>query len=142
MADLDLFLLNDGVEEDLRTESLLAGDDYLCAVLVVFEAVLVLEVTVNFVFNKLLGNGDLDGLEQLVNDLVASLCTLAEGLGTLDLLLEVGLEFLDGVELTCHLREVVVGLRKLALLDGEQRNADDRRLALVVSTEEYGFEGG
>ena len=120
LADLDLLRLDDRVEQDLGAERLLARLGDLGAVLVVLEAVLVLEVTVHLVVDELRRNGDLDALEQLVDDLVAGLGALAERPSSLrDLLLEVGLELLDGVELARDLREVVVGLGQLALLDGE-----------------------
>jgi hypothetical protein len=125
----------------MGAERLLARLGDLGAVHLVFETVLVLEVTVHLVFDELGGNGDLDALQQLVDDLVARLGTLAEDLRLRDLLLDVGLEFLDGVELARDLREVVVGLGKLALLHGEKRHNDLGLLAGVVATEQLGLEG-
>ena len=72
LADLDLSALGDRVEEDLGAEGLLAGLGDLGAVHVVLEAVLALEVAVHLVFDQLRRNRDLDLLEQLLDDLVAS----------------------------------------------------------------------
>ena len=109
---------------------------------VVFETVLVLEVALNLVFYQLRWHGDLNRLKQLVDDLVAGLGTLAERLGARDLLDKVCLQFVDGVELAGDLGEVVVGIRKLALLDRVHGHRDLGGFALVVATEQLGFEGG
>ena len=83
---------------------------------------------------------DLDLLDELVDDLVARLRTLAEHLGAGDLLLDVVLELLDGVELARDLCEVVVGLGQLALLDRLDRDRDEGGLALVVAAEQHRVE--
>ncbi len=109
---------------------------------VVLEAVLVLEVALHLVLDELLGAGDLDALEELVDDLVAGLGDLAEDLGLADLDLEVRAQLVDGVELAGDLREVVVGLGQLTLLDGLDGDGDLGRLALVVAAEQLRLEGG
>jgi hypothetical protein len=57
-------------------------------------------------------------------------------------LAQLRLELVDGVELARDLREVVVGLGKLALLDGGQGDRDLGVLALVLATEQRGGERG
>ncbi len=109
---------------------------------VVLEAVLVLEVANNLSLNEARGNGDLNELNKLVDDLVASFCTLAEDLRLLGLNLEVRLELVDGVERAGDLSEVVVGVGKLALLDREQRDGDQSGLALLVTAKQLRLEGG
>ncbi len=107
---------------------------------VILEALLVLEVAMHLIEHELLGDRDVEGLEQLVDDLVASLGTLSEDLGAAHLLTDVGLELVDRVELAGDLGEVVVGLGKLALLDGQELHGDLGRFALVVAAEELRLE--
>ena len=142
LADLDLFGLGDRVEQDLRAERLLARLGDLGAVRVVLEAVLALEVAVHLVVDQLLRNRDLDLLEQLVDDLVARLHALAELLRLAELLAQVGAQLADRVELAGDLGEVVVGRRKLALLDAEHGHGDLGVLALVVAAEQRRLERG
>ena len=65
----------------------------------------------------LCGDRDVGELEELVDEQVAGLGALAERLVAGDLLLEAVGQLVEGVELARDLREVVVGLGKLALLD-------------------------
>ena len=83
----------------------------LGAVLVVLEAVLALEVGVDLGLDDAVGHRDLDGLEEVLEHLVAGLDALLELLGALGLLGEVGPQLLEGVELGGQLGEVVVELR-------------------------------
>jgi hypothetical protein len=99
-------------------------------------------VTVHLGLDELLRNGDLDLLEQLLDDLVASLRALAEDLRLAELLTQVGLELVDRVELAGDLGEVVVGGGKLALLDGDDGDADEGVLAGVVAAEQRRLERG
>lgn len=55
--------------------------------------------------------------------------------------LEVLTEFVDGVELAGQLREVVVGLGELALLDGLERHGHTAGLAFVLAAGEGRGEG-
>ena len=89
-----------------------------------------------------LRNRDVDLLDEFVDDHVASLRDLREGLGLLDLFLDVGLQLFDGVELAGDLREVVVGLGKFPFLDGEQGHGDERFLAGAVAADQRRLEGG
>src|SRR6185312_13777710 len=141
LADLDLLLLGDDIQQDLAAEGLLAGLRDLGAVHVVFEPVLVLEVTVHLVEHELLRNGDVERLEQFVDDLVARLSALLEDLGLAELLAQICLQLVDGVELARDLGEVIVGGGQLALLDRGELDRDLRLLALVVAAEQRGLEG-
>ena len=85
----------------------------------VIEAVLVLKVTVDLGLDQGIRNRNLDQFHEFIDDLVASLRALTEALGAGYLILDVGLELLDGVELAGNLGEVVVGLRQFTLLDRE-----------------------
>ena len=62
-------------------------------------------------------------------------------LGLAGLLLEVFLEFVDGVELGDHLSEVVVSLGQLARLHSLDRDGDFSLFTLVVAALERGREG-
>ena len=66
---------------------------------------------------------------------------LLEALLPLDLRPHVGAQLLEGVELARHLRELVVEVGQLALLDGEDGDGDLRLLALVVAAEQRRLEG-
>ena len=116
LLDVDLLLLGDRVEEELRLEGLARVGLDLGAVLVVLEAVLALEVGVDLGLHDAVGDRDLDGLEQQLEDLVAGLDALLHLLGALGLLGDVGLELLEGVELGGQLGEVVVHLGRLRTL--------------------------
>ena len=104
----DLELLGDGVEEELGLERLAGALVDLGAVLVVLEAVLALEVAVDLGLDDAVGDGDLDGVEEVLEDLVAGLDALLELLGLLGLLGDVGAQLVEGVELGGQLGEVVV----------------------------------
>ena len=142
LADLDLLGLGDRVEHDLGLEGLGAGLGDLGAVLVVLEAALGLEVTVHLVLDDAVGDRHVDELDELVDEQVAGLGALAERLVAGDLLREARRELVERVELARDLREVVVGLGKLALLDGGDGDGDLGGLALVVAAEELRLEGG
>src|SRR5690606_22899705 len=141
LRDLDLEVLRDPVEEELRAELLLAGFLDLGAVGVVLETVLLLEVTVHLVLDEGLGNGDVGGFEELLDELVASLRALRKGALLLDLVGERLAQLSDRVELTRHLREVVVGLGELALLDDLDRHGNLGVLAGVLAADELRGEG-
>src|SRR5690606_36394808 len=87
-----------------------------------------------------LGDRDLDGLEENLEDLVADLAGLLDLLDALDALAEVGLELADGVELARELRELVVGLGQLTLLDGVDLDGDDGFLTGVLAGDQRGGE--
>ena len=99
--------------------------------LVVLQAVLALEVGVDLGLDDGLGDRHLDGLQQLLEDLVASLDALLEAPRLLDLLHDVGTQLVEGVELGGQLGEVVVELRQLALLDRLDGDDTVGRLALT-----------
>ena len=91
----------------------------------------------HLVVDELRRHRDLDLLEQLLDELVAGRGALGERLGLLATRsLQARLELGDRVELAGDLREVVVGLGKLALLDGLDGHGDLGLFALVVAAEE------
>ena len=103
---------------------------------------LVLEVGQDLVLHQLLGDGDLELLEELLEQGVAGQRhAVALGVGR-GLLLEVVLELVDGVELGGHLGELVVGLGQLAHLDGLRGDLDLRLLTGAVAAGELRGEGG
>ncbi len=99
-------------------------------------------MTVDLVFDELVRNRHLDEREELLDELVACIRTLTEGLRPLDLRAQAAAELADRVELAGDLGEVVVGLRKLALLDGGDGDGDLGVLAFVVSAHERSLERG
>lgn len=76
------------------------------------------EVGLDLLFDDGCRDGNLNQLDELVQDLVAGFYALANNLGLSGLLGEVLAEFSQGVEFGCQLCEVIVCLGKLALLDG------------------------
>ncbi len=80
------------------------------------------------------GHGDLEGLQELVEHLVAGLDALLEGLAAAGPLGDVGAQLLQRLELRGLLGEVVVELGQLALLDRGQRDRDLGLLADPVAT--------
>ncbi len=103
---------------------------------------LVLQVGEDLVLDQLLGHGDLELLEELLEQGVAGE-RHAVALGVLlGLDLEVLLELVDGVELGGHLGELVVGLGQLAHLHGLRGDLDLRLLARAVAAGELRDEGG
>ena len=111
LLDPDLELLGDGVEEELGLERLAGALVDLGAVLVVVEAVLALEVLVHLGLDDAVGHGHVDGLEQVLEHLVAGLDALLVPLGLLGLGGDVGAQLVEGVELGGELGEVVVERR-------------------------------
>ena len=100
------------------------------------------EVLLDLLGDDRVRHGDLDELDQLLQDLVTGLDALT-GDGTLGgLLLQVLLELVDGVELGGQLGELVVGLGQLALLDGIEHDLDLGLLAGAVATGQRGLEDG
>lgn len=116
--------LDDRVEQELGLQGLagLAAD--LGAVLVVVQAVLALEVLVHLRVHERLGHGDLDGLQQLLEDLVAGLHTLLEDLGAAGPDEDVRAHLLQRLELAGLLGEVVIEFGQLALLDRGEGHGD------------------
>lgn len=76
---------------------------------------------------------NLDGLEQLLENLVADLTGLLDLADACDALTEVSLQFFQGVELAGELSELVVLSRKLALLDRLHGHGDNSFLACVLA---------
>ena len=124
LLDLDLFLLGDGVEQELGLSALRVLGVDLGAVLVVLEAALALEVAVHLGLDDAVGDRHLDGLDEVLQHLVAGLDALLEPLGLLGLLAQVVAQLLEGVELAGQLGEVVVQVGQLALLDRLDRDGD------------------
>ncbi len=108
----------------------------------VLETAFALEVVVHLVLDELRRNGDLDLLEQHLDELVARGGALREDALLSDALGQALAELGDRVELARDLREVVVGLGELALLDGLDGHGDLGLGAGVVATDESGAEGG
>ena len=111
LLDPDLELLGDGVEEELGLQRLAGALLDLGAVLVVVEAVLALEVLVHLGLDDAVGHGHVDGLEQVLEHLVAGLDALLVLLGLLGLRGDVGAQLVEGVELGGELGELVVERR-------------------------------
>ena len=133
--------LGELVEDHLGTELLLAGLRHLRAVLVVLEAALALEVLVHLVLDELRGHGDVDRGDERLDQLVAGGSSLHEHRLLGDALGEAVAQLRDRVELAGHLREVVVGVGQLALLDGGDVHRDLGLLAGVVAADELRAEG-
>ena len=109
--------------------------------LVVVEPVdRVVQRVVDLRLHDLLGQRDLDLLEQRLERLVADLLGLLDALDPLDLLGEAVLELVDGVEFACQLGEFVVGLGQLAFLDGLDGDGHLRLLAGVLTGGQRGGE--
>src|SRR5699024_769905 len=115
---------------------------HLGAVLVVLEAVLALQVTVDLVLDDPGRDRRVDALEQRLEDLVASLDTLVELLLLRRLRAQVLAELLDRVELGGQLGELVVDLGQLADLDRGDGQRDGARLAGVLAAGQRRLEGG
>src|SRR5665647_1206809 len=141
LADADLLLLGDRVEQELRTHGPPGVLVDLGAVLVILEAALTLEVLVDLGRDERVGDGNLGVGQQVIKDLVPGLDSLFELLGALGLRLDVGLELLDGVELRSQLGEVVVELWQDPLFDRLDRHGDLSVLALAVAAGQGGREG-
>ena len=110
-------------------------------VLVVVESVdRVVDGVVDLRLHDLLGQRDLDLLEQHLERLVADLLGLLDALHPLDLILQAGLELVDGVEFACQLGEFVVGLGQLAFLDGVDGDGHLRLFAGVLTRGQRGGE--
>ena len=141
LADLDLFLLDDRVEQDLAAERLLAGDSVTSARCTSSSR--------RFSFSRwrCTSSSTSCGGTGISTD-SSSLSTSwsrawAPCPNTLDRAIcsrMSRLQLVDGVELAGDLGEVVVGVGKLALLDGEHLDGDLGRLALVVAAEQLRFE--
>ena len=109
--------------------------------LVVIEPVLGLEVTLDLVVDDLGRNGNLEGLDEVFEDLVACLHALVGLLLLGGLLAQVLTQFGDRIELTGQLGEVVVSLGQFALLDRRQGDLHGSLLTGVLATGEGGLEG-
>ncbi len=110
--------------------------------LVIFETTLTLEVAVHLVIDNGLRNFNLGVSNELGNKLLACFTSLNSNLALLCLSLEALGQLGDGVEFRCDLSEVVVSLRKLALLDSGHGDSNLCLLTFVVATEQVGLEGG
>ena len=113
----------------------------LGAVLVVVEAVLALEVLVHLGLDDAVGHGHVDGLEQVLEHLVAGLDALLVLLGLLGLRGDVGAQLVEGVELGGELGEVVVERGQLADLDRLHGDGALGVVALVVAAGQRCGEG-
>jgi len=111
-------------------------------VLGVFEATLTLEVTVDVGLDELVRNGYINELEQLFGDEVACLQALGERVLLCNLLLDLGLELVKGVELRSELSECVVSLWQLALLHSGQSYRNLGLFAGLSATGKLRTEGG
>ena len=88
-----------------------------------------------------LGEEDFGARKQLVNEAITCLKCLLRSLGLCGLLLEVFHELIDGIEFGNHLREIVVGLGKLALLDGLDGDGHLGLFTFMLAALEGGGEG-
>ena len=95
----------------------------------------------DLVVDRGLGQNDLNLAEENVDQGIARGEGLLGLLGLAGLLLEVFLEFVDGVELGDHLSEVIVSLGQLARLHSLDRDGDFSLFTLVVAALERGREG-
>ena len=110
--------------------------------LVVLEAVLGLEVIVHLVLDELRRHGNVDLLEQRVDELVTSGRALGEDALLVHTLGEAVAQLTDRVELAGDLRELVISLGQLALLDRCDRHRDLSLLTGVVTADELRTERG
>ena len=101
----------------------------------------VLAAGVDLVGDERLGQRDLDQLEQRLQHGVAGGRGLLEALAPAEPLAHVGAQLLDGVELAGQLRELVVELGQLLLLDLRDGDRDLDLLADQVAADELGGEG-
>ena len=99
----------------------------------VLEATLLLKVVVHLVLDDALGHRDIEGVDEVLEDLVAGLQALLELLGALGGGVHLCLELIESVELRRQLGEVVIELRQLALLDRLDRDRALGVLARVVA---------
>ena len=88
-----------------------------------------------------LGKKNFGAGQKVLNQAIACLQCLLGLLGLCGLLLEVFLQLVDGVELGNHLSEIVVGLGKLALLDGLNGQGNLCLFAFMLTTLEGRGEG-
>src|SRR5699024_2770622 len=158
-GDLRLLDVSQGVQEQLGADGALSGlpgiflelftsdvlgcEHLLEDLLVTTElADELLDLALHLLVNHGLRQRDLDLVQRGLEDLVADLA----GLAVLQLLLDLGrqgvLELIQGVELGCQLREVVVQLRQLALLDGSNLDGDLCLFVGVLAGDQLGGVGG
>ena len=111
LANADLLLLCNRIQQELRTHGRPSVLGDLSAVLVILQATLALKVLSDLGLDERLRNRNLGFLKQVLKDLVPRLNTLFHLLGTLGLCLDVGPELLEGVKLRSELGKVVVHFR-------------------------------
>ena len=158
LVDAELLLLGDLVEDELRGDgvadaALELGLELLLGLALVLEVLLhgdagvgellldVLATGVELVGHDRVGQRDVDLLEQLLEDGVARRGRLLEALAATEALAHVGGQLLGGVELRGHLRELVVDLGELLLLDLGDRDGNLDVLAHQVATDQLRGEG-
>ena len=88
-----------------------------------------------------LGKKNFGAGQEVLNQAIACLQCLLGLLGLCGLLLEVFLQLVDGVELGNHLSEIIIGLGKLALLDGLNGQGNLCLFAFVLAALEGRGEG-
>ncbi len=160
LVDVQLLLVDELVEDELRLDALdrLLGElgvellgrlaldlEVLLDVQAHLAELVVLQVVLaglDLVLEQLLGDRDLDQLQQLLQDALLGLRGLVVLLHVLEALAAVGLELVKSVELAGHLREVVVQLGQLAGGDLGDLDGDLGLLALGAAALERGGEGG
>jgi hypothetical protein len=98
-------------------------------------------VAVHFVLDEFLGDRDAGLLDESLGEEVASLLALREDRSAAHLILQALAQLGDGVELARQLGELVVGLGKLALLDGGEGDLDLGVLPLVLAAQQLRGEG-
>ena len=107
---------------------------------VVSLSVRVVEVLLQLVLNNLLRNRNLNHLNELSQHLIACLRTLIGDLSLGNLLLNVFLQFINGVELRGQLGELVVSFGKFTLLHGGKLHLNNSLLTGVIPTRKLGLE--
>src|SRR5699024_704519 len=124
LFQVDGDLLAQRVQDQLTAQGLggLLGD--LFAVLVVLEAVLALQVLVHLGLDHAAGQREVDGFEQVVQELVPGIDGAVGLLGLGHLGAQVVAQFLHGVVLGGALGELIVHLRELLLLHGGGGHGD------------------
>ena len=157
LADLDLELVGDRVNQQLRLDRLLrvlacVGVELFAAaallgqrlgqpILVVVEAVqCVMHRLVDLRLHDRLRQRHLHLLEQRLDGRVADLFRLLYPLEPAHLVAEARLQLVNGVEFACQLGEFVVQFRQLAFLDRVHRDGHLRALASVLTGGQRGGE--
>ena len=108
--------------------------------IVVFTGFGVVEVLLQLFFNDLFRYGNLNHLNELSQHLIACLCALLRDLGLGNLVLHVCFKLINSIELRSKLRELIVNLRKLTLLNSGELHLNGCVLPRVIAAGKRGLE--